>query len=81
MLLNANNIPIMSEKEFTVECSVRGNHVHQSKSEAKVDSEFKACHETKPGALIEDKYAMALKHKDVTVGHESKFLSKFLPLT
>ena len=44
---------------------------------------MKACHETRPGALVEDKYAMALKQKDVTVRHLPKLLSKltFLPLT
>ena len=36
---------------------------------------MKACHETRPGAPVEGKYAMALKHKDVTVGHVPKFLS------
>ena len=76
LLVNANNILIMIEKEFIVECSIRGNHIYQSKLEAKVDSELKVYHETKPGALVEDKYAMVLKHKDVTVGHVSKFLSK-----
>ena len=70
------NIPIMIEKEFTVERCVRGHHVYKSKWEAKVDSELKACHEIRLGALTEDKYAMALKHKDVTVGHVPKFLSK-----
>ena len=76
VLVNANNIPIMIEKEFTVECCVRCHHVYQSKWEAKVNGELKACHETRPGALVEDKYAMVLKHKDVTVGHVPKFLSK-----
>ena len=46
LLLNANDIPIMIEKEFTVECFVRDHHVHQSKWEAKVDKELKACHES-----------------------------------
>ena len=41
----------------------------KSKWKAKVDSELKACHEIRPCTLVEDKYAMALKHKDVTVGH------------
>ena len=51
-------------------------HVYQSKWEAEVDSELKACHQTRPGAFVEDKYAMALNHKDVTigVGHVPKFL-------
>ena len=36
------NIPIMIEKEFTVERCVRDHHVYKSKWEAKVDSELKA---------------------------------------
>ena len=76
LLLNADDIPIMTEQKFTVECCVRCHHVYQSKWETKVNSELKACHETRPGALVEDKYAMALKHKDVTVGHVTKVLSK-----
>ena len=31
LLLNVNNISIIIEKEFTVECCVRGHHVYQSK--------------------------------------------------
>ena len=76
LLLNINDIPIMIEKEFTVECCVRGRHVYQSKWKAKVDSELKACHERRRCTLVEDKYAVALKHKDVTVGHVPKFQSK-----
>ena len=30
--------------------------------EAKVDSELKAWHKTRPGALVEDKYSMMLKN-------------------
>ena len=30
--------------------------------EEKVDSELKACHETRTGALVADKYSMMLKH-------------------
>ena len=37
---------------------------------------MKACHETRPGALVGDKYPRALKHKDVTVRRVPKFLSK-----
>ena len=62
LLLNANDIPIMTEKEFIVECCVRCHHVYQSKCKAKVDSELKPYHETRPGALVKDKYAVALKH-------------------
>ena len=47
LLLNAKDIPILIEREFTV-----------------------------PGALVQDKHAIALKQKDVIVGHIPKFLSK-----
>ena len=76
LLLNANAIPIMIEKEFSTECCVRGHHVYQSEWEANVDSKLTVCHETRPGALVEDKYAMALKYSDVTAAHLPKFLSK-----
>ena len=29
LLLNAKDIPILVEREFTVECCVRGHHVYQ----------------------------------------------------
>ena len=45
---------------------------------ANVDSRLTVCHETRPGALVEDKYAMTLKYGDVTVGHIPKFLSKIM---
>ena len=61
-MINATDIPIMVKEEFTGECCIRGHHVYQSKWEAKVDSELKGCHETRPGVLVEDKHAMALKH-------------------
>ena len=73
LLLSANNILIMIEKLITVEFCVKCHHVYQSKWEAKVDSELKICHRTRPGALVEDKYIMVLKHKDVNVEHVQKF--------
>lgn len=75
-LLNTNDVPIMIAKEYTVECFVKGHDVYQSKWEAKVDSELKTCHETRPSALVEDKHAVALKHSDVAVGHVAQFLLK-----
>ena len=47
LLLNANDTPIMIEKEFTGQCCVRGHHANQSKLEAKVDRELKAYLETR----------------------------------
>ena len=35
-----------------------------------------AQYETRPGALVQDKYAIALTQKDVIDGHIPKFLSK-----
>ena len=59
--LNANDIPIMVKEGLTGACCVRDHHLYQSKWEAKVESELKACHETRAGVLVEDKYAMAPK--------------------
>ena len=42
----------------------------------KIESELKASHETKPGALVQDKYVIMLKNNDVTVEHVRKSLSK-----
>ena len=45
-------------------------------SDAKIGSESKAIHETRPGAIVLDKYAMVVRFNDVFVGHVPKFLSK-----
>ena len=37
---------------------------------------MKVVPETRPAALVQDKYAIALRHNDITVGHVPKFLSK-----
>ena len=66
----------MVEREFAVECCVRGHHVYQKEWEAEIGSKLTAQYETRPGALVQDKYAIALKQKDVIVGHIPKFLSK-----
>ena len=76
LLLNAKDIPILVEREFTVESCVRGHHVYQKEWEAEIGSKLTAQYKTRPGALVQDKYAIALKQKDVTVGHIPKFLSK-----
>ena len=75
-LLEDDEMPIVIEKEFTVECCVRGHHVYQVDWDAKIGSELKAIYETRPGALVQDKYAMALRFNDVTVGHVPKILSE-----
>ena len=76
LLLNAKDIPILVEREFTVECCVRGHHVYQKEWEAEIGSKLTAQYETRSVALVQDKYAIALKQKDVIVGHIPKFISK-----
>ena len=75
-MLKADEIPIIIEKELTVKCCVRGHRVYQIEWDAKIGSKLKASHETAPGTLGKNKYAMALKYNDVTVEHVSKYLSK-----
>ena len=75
-ILKSDVIPIVIEKELKVECCVRWRHVYESNSDAKTRSKLKSCHEKRPRALVEDKYAMALKFNDTTIGHVPKFLSK-----
>ena len=75
-ILKSDVIPIVFEKELEVECCVTGHHVYESHWDAKTGSNLKPCHEKRPSALVEDKYAMALILNDTTVGHIPKFLSK-----
>ena len=60
-ILKSDVIPIVIEKELEVKCCVRGHHVYESNRDAKTGSKLKPCHEKMPSALVEDKYAMALK--------------------
>ena len=75
-ILKSDVIPIVIKKELEGECCVRGHHVYESNWDAKTGSKLKHCHEKRPSALVENKYAMALKFNDTTVGHVPKFLSK-----
>ena len=75
-ILKRGVTPIVIEKELEVEYCVRGHHVYESNWDAKTGSKLKPCHEKRPNALLENKYAMTLKFNDTTVGHVPKFLSK-----
>ena len=75
-ILKSDVIPIVIEKELEVECCVRVHHNYESNWDAKTGGKLKPCHEKRPSALVEDKYAMAFKFNDTTVGHAPKFLSK-----
>ena len=76
LLLKAEEIPILIEKEFTVECCVRGHHIYQFEWDAKIGKELNVRQETRPAALVRNEYVMVLKFNDVSVGHVAKFLSK-----
>ena len=67
---------IFVEKEFTVQCCIRGYHTYQDQWNAEVGAKLNTAPATRPAALVEDKYAIAVKHDEQTVGHVPKFLSK-----
>ena len=69
-------IPIFVEKEFTVQCCIRGYHTYQAQWNAEVGAKLNTAPDTRPASLVEDKYAIAVKHDEQTVGHVPKFLSK-----
>ena len=69
-------IPVILGKEFTVQCCIRGYHTYQSQWNAEVGAELGAVRDTRTTALVKDKYAVAVKNGEQTVGHISMFLSK-----
>ena len=54
----------------------QGYHTYQSQWNAKVGAEFGAVPDTRTTALVKDKYAIAVKNGEQTVGHIPMFLSK-----
>jgi len=80
LLLDADlKIPILLEKEFSVPCCIRGYHVYSRKQwNAEIGSILTSEPEVRPGALVEDKYAMAVLNNSQTIGHVLKFLSQLI---
>ena len=76
LLVKDLEIPTFVEKEFTVQCCIRGYHTYQAQWNAEVGAKLNIAPDTRPAALVEDKYAIAVKHDEQTVGHVPKFLSK-----
>ena len=76
LLIKDLEIPVILEKEFTVQCCIRGYHTYQSQWNAEVGAELGAVPNTKTTALVKDKYAIAIKNCEQTVGHIPMFLSK-----
>ena len=72
-------IPIIleREREFSAACCIRGYHIYNwTQWTAEIGSILTSEPEKRPGALVEDKYAIAFISNNQTVGHVPKFLSK-----
>ena len=70
-------IPIILEREFSAACCIRGYHIYNwAQWTAEIGSIFRSEPENRPGALVEDRYAIAIISNNQTVGHVPKFLSK-----
>ena len=76
LLIKDLEIPVILKKEFTVQCCIRGYHTYQSQWNAEVGAELGAVPDTRTAALVKDKYAIAVKNGEQTVGHIPMFLSK-----
>ena len=70
-------IPIILEREFSVACCIRGYHIYNwAQWTAEVGTILTSKPGKRPGALVEDRYAIAIISNNQTVGHVPKFLSK-----
>ena len=76
LLIKDLEIPVIFEKEFTVQCCIRGYYTYQSQWNAEVGAELGAVPDTRTTALVKDKYAIAVKNGKQTAGHIPMFLSK-----
>ena len=72
-------IPIILEREFSAACCIRGYHIYNwTQWAAEIGSILTREPEKRPGALVEDKYAIVIISNYHTVGHVQKFLSKLI---
>ena len=77
LLVQDLKIPIVLEKEFTAACCIRGYHIYSWTGwTADIGSILTVKPEVRPGALVEDQYAIAICSDGQTVGHVPKLLSK-----
>ena len=60
LLIKDLETPVILEKEFTVQCCIRGYHTYQSQWNAEVGAELGAVPDTRTTALVKDKYAIAV---------------------
>ena len=74
LLAEGLEIPIVLENEFSVDCCIRGYHIYSwTQWHAEIGSILTVEPEVRPGALVEDQYAMAIKNNAQTVGHIPKY--------
>ena len=76
LLIKDLEMPVILEKEFTVQCCIRGYHTYQPQWNAEVGAELGAVPDTRTTAFVKDKYAISAKNGEQTVGHIPMFLSK-----
>ena len=66
-----------SADKFVLQCCIRGYHVYQSRWDADEGVILTTAPDKRPGALVKDKYAIAVKKNGQIVGYIPEFLSKF----
>ena len=76
LLVKNLEIPVFLEKEFNVLCCIKGYRIYQTQWNAEIGTRLTTAPETRPGALAEDKYAIAVINNGKTFGHVPKFLTK-----
>ena len=76
LLVKDLEITVFVEKEFNVRCCIRGYHICQTQWNAEIGARLTNDPETRPGALVEDKYVIAVINNGKTVGHIPHFLTK-----
>ena len=77
LLTKGLEIPIILEREFSVAYCIRDYHIcNWAQWTAEIESILTIEPEKRPGALVEDRYAIAIISNNQTVGHVPKFLSK-----
>ena len=70
-------IPIILEREFSAACCIRGYHIYNwAQWTAEIGSISTSEPEKRPGALVEDRYTIAIISNNQNVEHAPKFLSK-----
>ena len=71
-------IPVFIEKEFNVRCCIRRHQIYQTQRNSEIGARLTNASETRPGALVENKYAISVVNNGKTFGHVPKFLTKLV---